>query len=88
MADLPHTDPFLRLADVEREVGLKRTTIYRRMAEGTFPRPLDLGGGTVRWPQSLISQWKASLKESKPTFERSTMAFPCRRGRRRASQDS
>lgn len=79
MADLPQTDPFLRLADVEREVGLKRTSIYRRMAEGTFPRPLELGGGVVRWPMSVIAAWKASLTETKPLSE--SAAAPQRRHR-------
>ncbi|MCG7360430.1 AlpA family phage regulatory protein [Roseomonas sp. ACRSG] len=36
------TDPFLRLREVEAEVGLTRSTIYRRISEGTFPRPRDL----------------------------------------------
>lgn len=51
----------LRLAEVRAEVGLGTSTIYRKMAGGTFPKPRDLGGGTVRWPEEEIEAWKAGL---------------------------
>lgn len=59
MAALLEGDPYLRLAEVEREVGLGRSTIYRRMRDGTFPLARQLGGGSVRWPLSAIKAWKA-----------------------------
>jgi predicted DNA-binding transcriptional regulator AlpA len=34
---------FLRLPEVESRVGLKRASIYRKMTEGVFPKPLVLG---------------------------------------------
>lgn len=52
MAALLDSDFYLRLAEVEREVGLGRPTIYRRMREGTFPLARQLGGGSVRRPLS------------------------------------
>ncbi|MFC0408854.1 helix-turn-helix transcriptional regulator [Roseomonas elaeocarpi] len=52
------SDPYLRLAEVEREVGLGRSTIYRRISAGTFPAPRQLGGGCVRWTTSQIQAWK------------------------------
>lgn len=51
-------DPFLRMTDVEREVGLTKSTIYKRVREGTFPKPRSVGGGQVRWPLSAIRRWK------------------------------
>ena len=51
-------DPYLRLATVEKECGLSRSAIYRRIAAGTFPAPRQLGGGVVRWPSSVIAAWK------------------------------
>ncbi|MBC8746042.1 prophage regulatory protein [Paraburkholderia sp. WC7.3g] len=39
----------LRRGQVEQEVGLKRSTIYQRMQEGTFPRPIRLGERAVGW---------------------------------------
>lgn len=44
----------LRRGQVEREVGLKRSTIYQRMQEGTFPRPIRLGERAVGWRASDI----------------------------------
>ncbi|MFM0385719.1 helix-turn-helix transcriptional regulator [Paraburkholderia dipogonis] len=44
----------LRRGQVEQEVGLKRSTIYQRMQEGTFPRPIRLGERAVGWRASDI----------------------------------
>ena len=48
------TGAILRRGQVEREVGLKRSTIYQRMQEGTFPRPIRLGERAVGWRASDI----------------------------------
>ncbi|WP_424139216.1 helix-turn-helix transcriptional regulator [Roseomonas chloroacetimidivorans] len=52
------TDTLIRIAEVERQVSLTRSSIYRRMRAGVFPLPVDLGGGQVRWWQSEITAWK------------------------------
>ena len=39
----------LRLPDVKRSTGLSRSTIYLRIAQGTFPKPVSLGGRAVGW---------------------------------------
>lgn len=54
-------DRLLRGADVSKLVALSRNTIDRRVAAGTFPAPLDLGGGSVRWRQSDVLAWLSSL---------------------------
>jgi prophage regulatory protein len=51
-------DPWLRLPEVEREVGITSSTIYRWMAAWKFPPPKVLCGGVVRWPLSVINAWK------------------------------
>lgn len=48
------TGAILRRNQVEQEVGLKRSTIYQRMQEGTFPRPIRLGERAVGWRASDI----------------------------------
>ena len=50
----------LRRREVEQETGLSRTSIYRLMDEGKFPRPLRTGTRAVAWPTSEIEAWKAS----------------------------
>ncbi|MEO0426178.1 MAG: AlpA family transcriptional regulator [Pseudomonadota bacterium] len=57
-------DPILRRPDVERLTGLARSTIYARMAEGTFPKPIKLGGSAVGWRQSAIAEWLEALGEA------------------------
>ncbi|WP_420448340.1 helix-turn-helix transcriptional regulator [Candidatus Palauibacter sp.] len=48
---------FLRLPEVEARTGLARPTIYARMAAGTFPRPVSLGGRAVGWIESEVEEW-------------------------------
>ena len=53
-------DRLLRLSEVVARTALGRTTIYRKMGEGTFPRPLKIGARAVRWPESEIEAWLAA----------------------------
>lgn len=55
------SDTLLRLPEVIAQVRLSRSTIYRRIDEGTFPRPRALGAGCVRWRQSEIDAWIEAL---------------------------
>jgi prophage regulatory protein len=55
----------LRLRDVKEKTGLGSSTIYRRIADGTFPVPRSLGPNTVRWLQSEIDAWIRSLPSSR-----------------------
>jgi len=55
----------LRLRDVKQKTGLGSSTIYRRIADGTFPAPRSLGPNTVRWLQSEIDAWIKSLPSSR-----------------------
>jgi len=54
----------LRLRDVKQKTGLGSSTIYRRIADGTFPAPRSLGPNTVRWLQSEVDAWIKSLPSS------------------------
>ncbi len=47
----------LRLPDVKARTGLSRSTIYMRIAEARFPRPVSLGGRAVGWIEDEISDW-------------------------------
>jgi prophage regulatory protein len=54
-SNMTHT--ILRLPAVQAAIGLSRSTIYLRIAEGTFPRPVSLGARAVGWLQSDIEEW-------------------------------
>lgn len=47
----------LRLPTVKARTGLSRSTIYLRVSEGTFPKPVSLGGRAVGWIESEVQQW-------------------------------
>jgi len=47
----------LRLPEVKTNTGLSRSTIYFRMAEGTFPKQIALGRRTVGWLENEIEEW-------------------------------
>ena len=53
----------LRLPAVKARTGLSRSTIYQRVAEGNFPKPVNLGKRAVGWLESEISQHLAVLIE-------------------------
>jgi prophage regulatory protein len=54
---LPAPDRILRRKEVEHRIGLSCSALYRRIAAGTFPAPLDLGGNAVGWRESTIEHW-------------------------------
>lgn len=47
----------LRLKEVQHRVGLGRSTIYRWMDEGKFPRSHSIGDYAARWLESDIDDW-------------------------------
>ncbi len=47
----------LRCKQVEARTGLSRSTIYLRVQDGTFPRPINLGVRAVGWLESEIVGW-------------------------------
>jgi prophage regulatory protein len=54
----------LRRKQVEARTGLARSTIYARIAAGTFPRPINLGGSrTIGWLEGEINAWIKSRIE-------------------------
>jgi len=47
----------LRLPEVQRRTGLSRSTIYVRLDQGRFPRPVSLGARAVGWIESEVDEW-------------------------------
>ena len=48
---------FLRLPEVLERTGLSRSTIYVRLEQGFFPRPVSLGARAVGWIESEVDEW-------------------------------
>ena len=51
------THTILRLPAVKASTGLSRSTIYLRVSQGTFPKPVSLGGRAVGWLEAEIQEW-------------------------------
>jgi len=49
----------LRLPEVMRLTGLGRSTIYRLLAVGQFPSPVQLSVRAVGWRRSDVDNWTA-----------------------------
>lgn len=47
----------LRLPAVKARTGLSRSTIYLRISEGSFPKPVSLGGRAVGWIEAEVNDW-------------------------------
>lgn len=51
------TNIILRLPAVKSRTGLSRGTIYLRVSDGTFPRPVSLGARAVGWVEAEVETW-------------------------------
>lgn len=56
----------IRLKTVLDRTGLSRSTIYRKMAEGTFPPQLKIGVHGAGWHESAIDRWVANPAAYRP----------------------
>ena len=61
---------FLRLPEVMARTGLSRSTIYVRLDQGRFPRPVSLGGRAVGWIEAEVDEWiRERIDESRSDTE-------------------
>jgi prophage regulatory protein len=58
IANTPTAERFISLPELERIVGFKRSTIYRRVGKD-FPAPIRTGPNRVAWLASDIDHWMA-----------------------------
>nr|WP_312392941.1 AlpA family phage regulatory protein [Stenotrophomonas geniculata] len=50
-------DVLIPLTKVQKTCGFSKTSIYRIMSRGTFPKPAKRAGRSVRWRNSEVQQW-------------------------------
>lgn len=51
------TDRILRISAVLEQTGLSRSTLYRKMEAGTFPKSLRISTRCAGWRQSAVNDW-------------------------------
>ena len=54
----------LRLPKVLEMTGLSRTSVWRQIKAGTFPKPVKLGPRAVGWRASDIDGWARNRPEA------------------------
>ena len=69
---------FIRLSEVMSRTGYGRTSIYRKMEDGSFPNSLKLGGPpkdpnefdsrAIAWIEEEVDQWIESRIEARVTI--------------------
>ncbi|MDQ0250862.1 prophage regulatory protein [Sphingomonas kyeonggiensis] len=50
-------DRILRIKTVLERTGLSRSTMYRKMQNGTFPPAIKISARCAGWRESAISAW-------------------------------
>ncbi len=50
----------LRLPTVKARSGLSRSTVYLRISQGLWTRPVNLGGRAVAWPADEVEALNAA----------------------------
>lgn len=53
---------FMRIEDVMKSCGLSRSSIYRLMARGQFPKPIAIGEKCKAWVSDEIEAWMDSVR--------------------------
>lgn len=53
-------DRILRLPNVIERTGLSRSTVYRKIQERTFPKPLKISERCIGWRESELEAWLES----------------------------
>jgi prophage regulatory protein len=57
---MPEPDRIIRLKTVLDRSGLSRSTVYRKINEGTFPPQVKVSLNGVGWRESELNRWIAN----------------------------
>ena len=63
---MPEPDRIIRLKTVINRSGLSRSTVYRKISEGTFPPKVKLSLNGVGWRESELNRWIANPAAYRP----------------------
>ncbi|MDF3214805.1 AlpA family phage regulatory protein [Mesorhizobium sp. M7A.F.Ca.CA.001.09.2.1] len=62
-------DRIIRLTTVLSRTGLSRSTLYRKIAEGTFPAQIKISVNGAGWHESDINLWVENPASWRPRRE-------------------
>ncbi len=78
------THTILRIPAVKSESGLSRSTIYLRIAQGLWTKPVSLGARAVGWPSDEVAAINAARIAGKTDEEVRALVVKLEADRRRA----
>lgn len=52
-----HPDRILRIKTVLQRTGLSRSTLYRKIERGAFPRQIKISERCAGWRESAVQAW-------------------------------
>jgi prophage regulatory protein len=67
---MPQPDRIIRLKTVLARTGLSRSTIYRKIAEGSFPAQIKISANGTGWHESVVNRWIADPVSWRPKHQR------------------
>lgn len=56
---MSNPERIIRLKTVLHRTGLSRSTLYRKIADGTFPRQVSISIHGAGWHESAVNRWVA-----------------------------
>lgn len=61
MSAAQKVDRLIRMPEFKARVGLGRSAIYMKIKDGSLPKPVSLGGGSIAWRESEVDAWMEAL---------------------------
>ena len=61
------TDTYIRDTQLAKRYGVARSTIWRWVHDGNFPKPVRLSDQCTRWRSSEVDEWEVHRKPAVPT---------------------
>lgn len=58
-------DRLIRLPEVQKMTGLRRSAIYEQMQRGTFPRSVKIGPRAATWSEAAVQAWIAKCLQTR-----------------------
>ncbi|MFO1368795.1 MAG: AlpA family phage regulatory protein [Marinagarivorans sp.] len=74
----------LRLPAVQAESGHSRSTLYLRISQGLWTKPVSLGGRTVGWPASEVAALNSARIAGKNDTQISELVIQLEAARKQA----
>lgn len=62
----PRPSRLIRAAEVYDRTALSRASIWRRVREGAFPKPVTLGYNRIAWVEADIDEWIEDQRTNPP----------------------